>query len=212
MRSLADLVNDDVRPRRWERNRYRHGAIFVRDPASISTPLDRNQRAKILYLAEQLERRTKAPGRRNGALGYTGILILKTLLLRFANGRTGLCCPSYTALQCATGLCRQAIADALSRLEASGLVKITRRIVRERITRISPITGLVEQYVGTIQTSSLYAFPGGATAIDWAPDYLPPANARPFPSPRQRAFWSGLFGSEAWSTEKTETPNSYLFK
>lgn len=197
MRSLSDLVNDAPRPSRWERNRYRHGAVFVRDPASISTPLDRNARARLLYLAEQLERRTKAPGRRNGALGLTGILVLKTLLLRFSNGRTGLCCPSYTALQCATGLCRQAIADALARLEASGLLKIVRRIVRTRISRISPITGEPETYIGTVQTSSLYAFSGAEASINWAPEYLPSANARPFPTRRQY----GLFGFEAWSTE-----------
>ncbi|CAN0420745.1 unnamed protein product, partial [Phaeothamnion confervicola] len=108
--------------------------------------------------AEALERRTKAPGRRNGLLGQAGIQVLKALLLRFANGRTGLCCPSYTAIQCATGLCRQAIADALARLETAGFVKIVRRIVRATVTRISPITGQLETYIGTIQTSSLYSF------------------------------------------------------
>jgi hypothetical protein len=45
-----------------------------------------------------LERRTKEPGRKNGALGYVGLAILRALLLRFL-GRNGLCCPSYETLQ-----------------------------------------------------------------------------------------------------------------
>lgn len=188
MKSLGDLMNDAPCPKRWERNRYRRNAQFVRDPVALSTPMDRNARARLLYLAELLERRTKAPGRRNGTLGYAGLAVLKALLLRFANGKTGLCCPSYTALQCATGLCRQAIADALSRLERAGLLRIVRRLVRERVTRISPTTGLLETYVGTIQSSSIYSFAKDERAIDWFASHLPASNSRPVPLSRRFPF------------------------
>src|SRR5262245_33551245 len=108
---------------------YRRNARFILDPREHSTPLDRNQKARLMYLAERLELRTKAPGKRCGALGQSGLLVLR-MLLRFANGRDGLCCPSYIALECATKLCRQTIASSLKRLEQAGIIKIARRLQR----------------------------------------------------------------------------------
>lgn len=122
---------------------HRKNAIFVMDPSKYSTPLDRNQKAKILHLAERLERATKRKGRRNGVLGVPALIVLRALLLRF-HGRDGLCCPSYTTLQRVTGLCRQSIAIAIARLRASHLLHITGRLVR------TP--------QAFRQTSNLYAF------------------------------------------------------
>jgi hypothetical protein len=145
-------------PKRQAGNRYRRGSSFVLDELSVGRPLDRNDRAKILFCAEALERRTKEPGKRNGALGYVGLTILRTLLLRFLGPR-GLCCPSYATLQAFTGLARASIAAGLERLEAAGILKVVRRIVRQVIERISPITGEPERFVGTAQASNMYAFP-----------------------------------------------------
>ena len=126
-----------------------------------------------MQLAESLERRTKPSGKRNGSLGYTGIRVLKALMALFANAKSGLCCPSYTALQAATGLSRQAIADALHRLETTKLLTITRRLVRARIVRRSPITGAVESFIAVVQGSNLYAFnvpaPGALIPLPWRP-------------------------------------------
>jgi len=138
--------------------RRRRGGLGFVDERQHSRPLDRNDRAKLLFLAESLERRSKAKSNKNGALGYTGLRVLRALLLLFQNAKSGLCCPSYTALQCATGLCRQAIADALFRLEATKLLTITRRLVRERITRPCPYTGRPIAHVQAVQGSNLYAF------------------------------------------------------
>ena len=135
---------------------FRRTAGYVRDVRAISTPLDRNARARLVWHAEQLERRTKLPGRRNGVLGYTSLAVLRALLFVFMNRQTGVTVPSYTALQCATGLCRQSIATALARLEAVGLVRVTRRLVRERRARVSPITGETELVLETRQTSNAY--------------------------------------------------------
>ena len=54
--------------------------------------------------------------------------------------------------------------------------------MRQRIERISPITGLPEAYTGTTQTSSLYSLhrPGA-----WA-EHLPVPRARPAPFPCRR--------------------------
>ena len=113
------------------RNRFRRGARFIADARRHCRPLDRNERARILALAEALERRTRPPGARNGVLGEIGLRVLRTLVLNFVRRSDGLCTPSYTVLQAATGLCRQSIARALQRLEAAGILRITRRLVRE---------------------------------------------------------------------------------
>jgi len=110
--------------------RYRQGSVFVRDLREHSIPLDRNQIARILYLADALERRTKAKGCRNGALGQVGLVVLRVLALRFLNRATGLCCPSYDAIMHATGFCRQTVARALQRLAWAGILRWTRRIER----------------------------------------------------------------------------------
>jgi hypothetical protein len=78
--------------------------------------------------------------------------ILRCLLLRFLGPR-GLCCPSYVALQAFTGLCRASIAEGLKRLERSGILKVTRRLVRQVIERTSPITGELERIMTTVQGS-----------------------------------------------------------
>jgi len=131
--------------------RFRRKARFVRDPLAVSTPLDRNARARIIHFAETYERNTKAPGQRMGALGLTGLAVLKALLFQFM-GRGGLTCPSYTALQRATGLCRQTIARALDRLERAGIIKRIQRIVRERTVDQG------RELVVARQGSNLYSF------------------------------------------------------
>jgi hypothetical protein len=115
------------------RNHFRRGARFIADARQHCRPLDRNERAKILFMAEQLERRTRSAGGRNGVVSEIGLRVLRALLLRFHRGTDGYCAPSYTVLQAVTGLCRQSIANALSRLEAAGILRITRRLVRETV-------------------------------------------------------------------------------
>jgi len=132
-----------------ERRHYRRGAQFVMDPAALSTKLNGNQRAKILHACEVMERKSKGKGCRNGVLGIPAMMILRCLLMRFHNRKTGLCYPSYDALQAATGLCRQSIAVALDRLERAGVLRITRRLVRIA----GELGGVICQ-----QSSNLYAF------------------------------------------------------
>jgi hypothetical protein len=136
-----------------------------------------------MVLAEALERRTKLAGRRGGQLGYVGLQILRTLLFTIMNHSTGLLCPSYRALQERTGLCRQSIARGLACLERAGILRIARRLCRQWVERINPVTGQPEQYLATTQATSLYSVhePGA-----WA-DHLvrPMGKAAPFPAPRQ---------------------------
>ena len=192
----TDPVNDNepaAEPRLLNRRgrRQRRALGFVRE-ADHCRRLDRNDRARLLFIAERLELSSKVKGRKNGALGYIGLRVLRVLLLTYANLKTGLCCPSYSTLCQATKLCRQAIADALHRLEATGLLTITRRLVRERITRLSPITGLTETFTQTVQGSNLYAFNVPA------PDALIPL---PWRSSRRRPKFSTAQPESATATE-----------
>ena len=62
------------------RNHFRRGARFIANPRQHCVPRDRNERARILQLAEAQERRTKPAGGRNGVLGYVGLAVLKALV------------------------------------------------------------------------------------------------------------------------------------
>jgi hypothetical protein len=179
MQTVSQILR---RPRSRPSNhaRYRHKAIFVRDPLAHSTPLDRNARASLIFLAERLERRTKGKGRKNGALGAIGLDVLRALLFRFSDKGSGLCFPSYLTLQALTGRCRGAIAAALKRLEHAGIISITRRLKRVIIERLSPITGQPERIIGTVQDSSLYAFSGPAALAGRLDGYVE-AYASPLP-------------------------------
>jgi hypothetical protein len=155
MRQIAQSLMPPTSKRRAPR--YRGKSIFVREPLRLSTPMDREARHKMLFLAEALERRTKMKGRKNGALGQIGMQVLRALL-GFANKATGLCYPSYFALQLATGLSRGGIRAALRRLEAAGIICVTRRLKRVLVVRMSPLTGQPEEIITTVQDSNLYAF------------------------------------------------------
>lgn len=154
MKSLADVLaaTSGRQPiGNQNRRRYRRNVGFVLDVYRHSSKLDRNQKVRLLVAVEIMERKTKAPGRRNGLVSLPGVLVLRALLLRFHNGGSGLCCPSISTLQDATGLCRQTIVAAIERLERIGVLIRTRRIVRVALSN-----GLV----GVRQASNLYAFRG----------------------------------------------------
>ena len=168
--------------------RYRRSARFVQDARQHCRPLDRNERARILTLAEALERRTRPAGARNGIVSQIGLRVLRALLLTFHRRSDGYCAPSYTILQAATGLCRQSIANALQRLEACGVLKITRRLVRE------VIDGGGFPMTVTRQASNLYSVHEPVPHAERLP--LPSPTPRPFPRPAlaglaQMLGWSG---------------------
>jgi len=171
MQSLGAVLTGDSEPSHRERRQYRREARFVINPEALSTPLDGNQRARILHSCEVMERKTKGKGCRNGILGIPAMMVLRCLLMRFHNRKTGVCFPSYDAIQEATGLCRQSIAVALQRLEAAGVLIITRRLIRVA----SALGGAICQ-----QMSNLYAFAEPAKQLDLGATTAPPRlNPRP---------------------------------
>jgi hypothetical protein len=149
--------------------RYRGGVGFVMDVASACTSLDRNAKVRLLYACEQIELRTKRAGRRNGLFGIPAMMVLRALLLRF-HGKQGICNPSYDTIQRATGLCRASVATGLARLEAAGVLKITRRLVR-----------LVDEIGVTYvrQGSNLYGFAHPAPVVPFPRVHRLAANHKP---------------------------------
>lgn len=88
--------------------------------------MDRNDRARVIYRAEHLDRATKLKGRKNGVLGDTGLNVLRALVFKFGKHPT----PSYDAIKRATGLCLDTVSKALKRLVATGLIEVENRSVR----------------------------------------------------------------------------------
>ena len=116
--------------------------------------LDRNARARLIYFAEALDRRTHQPGRHGGVLRRTGLAVLKTLLFGFHNIATGRCDPSLEGLARMAGCARSTVAEALHRLEAAGLI---RRVGRWRA--VAANGGLV-----VVRASNAYTFPAAGVA------------------------------------------------
>lgn len=102
--------------------------------------LDRNLRARLIFTAERYNRATRRPGA-GGALGLAALSIYRCLLFRWGDRPA----PTYRALRTATGHCVQTIAVAIRRLEAAGLVFVTR--------------GTVRTPLGPRKVANRYAFP-----------------------------------------------------
>jgi DNA-binding MarR family transcriptional regulator len=113
----------------FDRRRWRGGSVYAAD----FRPLDRNQRAKILFLAEALDRRTKQPGKHGGMLGRTGLAVLRALVTRFLNSATGRLDPSIATIAKAANVARSTAQDALDRLELAGIIERVRRMARIRM-------------------------------------------------------------------------------
>jgi DNA-binding MarR family transcriptional regulator len=90
-------------------------------------PLDRNQRARLIFLAERLDAQTKKKGKHGGCLKRTGLQVLRVLLFHFHNVANGRCDPSLDTIAAAAGMARSTVVDALKRLETAGILERIRR-------------------------------------------------------------------------------------
>jgi len=92
--------------------------------------LDRNLVARILYLAEALERRTRTKGQHGGLLKGKGLDVLRALLRSFYSYRTGECFPSHEANRPCPRLLLElflGIAVLLMKNHSSGWITVLRR-------------------------------------------------------------------------------------
>jgi hypothetical protein len=87
---------------------------------------------RLLRRAEDLDAATHQPGQHGGAVGPTALQVLRTLVIRFLNHRTGRLDPSYAAIAAKAGLCVRTVASALQRLKALGILNWVRRCAERR--------------------------------------------------------------------------------
>lgn len=132
------------------------GAPYYRRDSRFGDPerrrLDRNQVARILFLAEALDRRTRAKGQHGGILKGKGLDVLRALLRRFYCYATGECYPAYEEIAEAAGCCRATVATKIRALAAAGILEVTRRKIVQRFS-----WGRVRFDVA-VQTSNSYVF------------------------------------------------------
>ncbi|MFL5281185.1 MAG: hypothetical protein ACJ8AW_09315 [Rhodopila sp.] len=91
------------------------------------TPLPKKAAVRLWRYAQELDRQTKQKGCHGGAIGHTGLKVLHTLIFDFLNFASGRLDPSYAAIARKANLCESAVATALKRLHAAGILAWVRR-------------------------------------------------------------------------------------
>jgi DNA-binding MarR family transcriptional regulator len=104
--------------------RQRRGSTL--DPVKFR-PLTREQRARLIFLAERMDANTREPRKHGGCLKRTGLQVLRILLFHFHNVASGRCDPSLETIAKAAGMARSSVVKALARLEAAGIIERIRR-------------------------------------------------------------------------------------
>jgi hypothetical protein len=94
-------------------------------------PLPKTQAARIWHKARRFDRQTRQHGKHGGAIGRTALNVLYALLFEFLDYRTGRLDPSYEGIARKAGVCRRAVAAALSRLKTLGVLNWLRRCTEE---------------------------------------------------------------------------------
>jgi hypothetical protein len=89
--------------------------------------LPKKEAASRWHKARRFDRQTHTAGKHGGAIGRTGLQVFYVLLFDFLDHDTGRLEPSYDAIAAKAGVCRRAVADALRRLKALGLLHWQRR-------------------------------------------------------------------------------------
>jgi hypothetical protein len=91
------------------------------------TPLPKKVAMRLWRHAQELDRQTKEKGCHGGAIGHTGLKVLHTLIFDFLNFASGRLDPSYAAIARKANLSDRAVASALKRLHAVGILAWVRR-------------------------------------------------------------------------------------
>jgi hypothetical protein len=108
-------------------------------------PVDRNDRARLMHMAEA--------SRRRGNVTRAAVDILRALLYQFANLKDGRIIPSHQRLGEAAGCCARTCGRCLTDLEQCGLVAWVHRIRRV----VERVQGVLVRRV--VRTSNAYSFP-----------------------------------------------------
>ena len=90
-------------------------------------PMPKKTATKLWHRARDFDRQTKREGRHGGAVGPTALQVLHALIFDFLNCRTGQLDPSYAAIARKANVCERAVATAIKRLRALGILNWLRR-------------------------------------------------------------------------------------
>ncbi len=114
-------------------------------------PVDRNDRARLLFLAKA--------ARRRGELTRAAVEVFEALLYRFANLKDGRCFPSYARLATAAGCAERTVGRVLPALEATGLISWVHRLRRLCEPVEGGLAGIGATDWRVVRTSNSYSFP-----------------------------------------------------
>ena len=127
-RATRDRIAAPAAPRPARSRRWRREKVFG---TGRPRALDRNAKVRIMHRARCLARRTEK-GRAYGQITAKAVAVLEAILWTFHNAGSGLCFPSYERIAEAAGCARSTVAEAVSALEAAGLLTWVNRIKRVR--------------------------------------------------------------------------------
>lgn len=107
-----------------------HGSSKTKEARTL--PMSRKQAVRIWHKARRFDQKTRQPGRHGGAIGRTALIVLHAMLFDFLNYQTGRLDPSYDGIARRANVCRRAVASALKRLKALGVIHWLRRCSETR--------------------------------------------------------------------------------
>jgi hypothetical protein len=90
-------------------------------------PLPKKVATRLWHRARDFDRRTHEKGRHGGRLGHTALQVLHSLIFDFLNYASGRLDPSYAAIARKANVCERAVATALQKLRAAGVLNWVRR-------------------------------------------------------------------------------------
>jgi Fe2+ or Zn2+ uptake regulation protein len=96
-----------------------------------SRPITKREALEIWSQANQLEDVTRKPGKREGRIGRSALLVLNVMLFKRHHWKTGRLDPSYDTLARDAHMCRSTVYRALNKLRAVGIIERIRRCYRD---------------------------------------------------------------------------------
>jgi len=154
-RSIGELLAG-LEPAKGQRSfqPVRRNSYYANDPraGAVWQPIGRNKqeaRANVamrMQAAEAYDREHKQKGKRNGPLGYIGLEVLRELY-RMVDYLTGRLDPSINTICVRTRRSKQAVVDALNRLQEHGfLVRVRRAEAIENAQRGPQVKQITNAY------------------------------------------------------------------
>jgi hypothetical protein len=90
-------------------------------------PLPKKQAVKLYHRARDFERRTRQPGKQDGAIGRNGLAVLHAMIFDFLDFRTGQLDPGYAAIARKACIGIRSAARGLQALKLAGILNGLRR-------------------------------------------------------------------------------------